>query len=175
MLYNLSVKLLLIDNYDSFTFNLYQQIERLGGSVEVYKHDEIILSKVQEFDAIVISPGPKTPKDAGISCEVIKKYYKTKPILGVCLGHQCIAEVFGSKTVRATKVMHGKTSNIIHTRTGIFSGMSNPFKAGRYHSLMVNKVPNQFKLIAWTENNIIMAIQHKIYPIFGVQFHPESF
>lgn len=169
------MKLLLIDNYDSFTFNLYQQIERLGGSVKVYKHDEIVLSQVQRFDAIVISPGPKNPKDARISCEVIRKYYKAKPILGVCLGHQCIAKVFGSKIVRTSKVMHGKTSSIFHTGTGIFSGVSNPFKAARYHSLIVNKVPQQFKLIAWTDNKIIMAVQHKIYPIFGVQFHPESF
>ncbi|OGJ48113.1 anthranilate/aminodeoxychorismate synthase component II [Candidatus Peregrinibacteria bacterium RIFOXYB12_FULL_41_12] len=169
------MRLLLIDNYDSFTYNLYQQICRLGASVDVRKHDEISLSAVRDYDAIVISPGPKKPSDSGISCEVIAKFYDKKPILGVCLGHQCIGEVFGSKTVHAPKVMHGKTSSIFHNGHGIFHGVTNPFKAARYHSLVIDRVPEEFELTAWTRDKITMGIAHKKYPVHGVQFHPESF
>ncbi len=167
------MKILLIDNYDSFTFNLYQQIERLGANVTVKKHDNV--GDVNPYDAIVISPGPKTPTEAGDSCQVIREFYDKKPILGVCLGHQCIGEVFGSKTVRAPQVMHGKTSDLQHDEKGIFAGVTHPFKVARYHSLVVDEVPKDFQLTAWTEDNIIMGMQHREYPVFGVQFHPESF
>jgi len=167
------MKILLIDNYDSFTFNLYQQIERLGGDVDVRKHDEEV--DASPYDAIVISPGPKTPRDAGISCDVIREFHGKKPLLGVCLGHQCMGEVFGARTVRAPKVMHGKTSEIAHEGRGIFAGAPNPFKVARYHSLVVNRVPEEFELTAWTDDDVIMAMQHCDAPTFGVQFHPESF
>lgn len=176
------MKILLIDNYDSFTFNLYQQIERLGGRVDVRKHDEAC--EPDKYDAIVISPGPKAPRDAGISCDIIREFYGKKPILGVCLGHQCIGEVFGAKTIHAPQVMHGKTSDIEHTGKGLFAGAPEPFRVARYHSLIVDRVPDEFELTAWTRcqsaseakhHNIIMAISHVSAPTFGVQFHPESF
>lgn len=169
------MRILLIDNYDSFTYNLYQQICRLGGDATVRKHDDISFGEVRNHDAIVISPGPKKPSDSGFSCEVISAFYKSKPILGVCLGHQCIGEVFGAKTVRAPKVMHGKTSSVFHNGNGIFKGIKNPFKAARYHSLVIDRVPEEFSLTAWTRDKTIMGIEHDQYPVFGVQFHPESF
>lgn len=176
------MKILLVDNYDSFTYNLYQQICRIGEiEVTVKKHDEISLAEAGKFDAIVISPGPKKPRDSGISCELISKFYDKKPILGVCLGHQCLGEVFGSKTVHAPKVMHGKTSQIFHdpaeskNQKNIFYGMPCPFKAARYHSLVLDRVPKNFKLTAWTSVKIIMGIEHEKFPVYGVQFHPESF
>ncbi|MFA6528474.1 MAG: aminodeoxychorismate/anthranilate synthase component II [Candidatus Gracilibacteria bacterium] len=179
------MRLILIDNYDSFTYNLYQQICRLGGlrsasqdfalDVDVRKHDEISINDVRDYDAIVISPGPKKPSDSGISREVIAKFYDKKPILGVCLGHQCIGEVFGAKTIRAQKVMHGKTSSISHNGRGVFKGIKSPFKAARYHSLIIDRVPDEFELTAWTGEKIIMGITHEKHPVYGVQFHPESF
>lgn len=167
--------ILLIDNYDSFTFNLYQQIERLGSHVSVKKHDEISITDVRPYDAIVISPGPKDPSSAGISCDCVREFYDKKPILGVCLGHQCIGEVFGAKTARAPQVMHGKTTDIIHNDAGIFRMAKNPLKVARYHSLVIDRVPEDFQLTAWTPDGVIMGIRHQRFPVFGVQFHPESF
>ncbi len=169
--------ILLIDNYDSFTYNLYQQIEGLGAKTKVEKHDEISLNQITELkpDKIVISPGPKRPEDAGICNKVIKEFHKTIPILGVCLGHECIGQIFGAKVIHAEKILHGKSSKIYHSENNLFSGLKNPFKAARYHSLILDKVPKNFTLTAWTKEQEIMAIQHNKYPLFGIQFHPESF
>lgn len=169
--------ILLIDNYDSFTYNLYQLVARLGYDVTVVKHDHITVDEVGQMSPshIIISPGPKTPRDSGISMDVIRAFYKTTPILGVCLGHQCIGEVFGSHTISATRVVHGKKDQIFHTQTGLFAGIPSPFFAARYHSLMVDSLPNDFSLIAWSNDKTIMAMQHNTYLTFGVQFHPESF
>ncbi|HAU39971.1 MAG: glutamine amidotransferase of anthranilate synthase, anthranilate synthase component II [Candidatus Peregrinibacteria bacterium GW2011_GWF2_43_17] len=179
------MKIILIDNYDSFTFNLYQQIMRLGGDVDVKKYDEISVRDIDTYDAIVISPGPKKPSDYPICLEVIAKFYEKKPVLGVCLGHQSICEVFGAKTVRADKVMHGKTSTVHHSGERIFRGIKNPFRAARYHSLVTDRVPDEFDLTAWSfapqnklilrGDKIIMGVAHEKYPVYGVQFHPESF
>lgn len=169
--------ILLIDNYDSFTYNLYQQIEGLGAKTKVYKHDKINIDEIRRLKPkkIVISPGPKRPEDAGISNKVIETFYKNIPILGVCLGHECIGQIFGAKIVHAEKILHGKTSKIYHTEDNLFSGIQNPFEAARYHSLILNKVPKDFNLTAWTKTEEIMAIHHSKYPLYGVQFHPESF
>ncbi|MDB5167594.1 MAG: trpG [Candidatus Saccharibacteria bacterium] len=169
--------ILLIDNYDSFTYNLYQQIASLGYDVHVVKHDEITIDEIRTVQPshIVVSPGPKTPRDSGISMDVIREFYMTMPILGVCLGHQCISEVFGVHTIAANEIVHGKSSNITHIAKGIFEGVPSPFLAARYHSLMIDKVPKDFSLTAWSDDKTIMGIQHNIYPLFGVQFHPESF
>lgn len=169
--------ILIIDNYDSFTYNLYQQIESLGAKTKIFKSDKITISQIKKMrpEKIIISPGPGRPKDSGISMKVIKNFYKKIPILGVCLGQECIGELFGSKVVHAKKIMHGKTSKIYHTKNSLFQDLKNPFNAARYHSLIINKVPKDFILTAWTLNNEIMAIQHKKYPLYGVQFHPESF
>ncbi|MFA6305273.1 MAG: aminodeoxychorismate/anthranilate synthase component II [Candidatus Gracilibacteria bacterium] len=169
--------ILLIDNYDSFTYNLYQLIESLGGETKVVKNDEITIDKIRKIkpSKIVISPGPGSPEDSGISKQVIKTFYKEIPILGVCLGHQCIGEIFGSKVVHAKKLMHGKTSNIHHDKKSIFKNVKNPFVGARYHSLIVNTVPEDFSLTAWTREKEIMGIEHKKYKLFGLQFHPESF
>ncbi len=169
--------ILLIDNYDSFTYNLYQQIAGLGEKVLVKEHDRITINEIGKLapEKIIISPGPKRPEDSGISNEVIKEFHKTIPILGVCLGHECIGQIFGSKIVHAKRILHGKTSEIFHQETGLFKGLSQPFKAARYHSLILDKVPTNFTLTAWTKENEIMAIQHDKYPLYGLQFHPESF
>lgn len=169
--------ILLIDNYDSFTYNLYQLISGLGFSVLVKKHDEITIEEIEALspDKIVISPGPKRPEDAGISLEVISHFHKTIPILGVCLGHQCIGQKFGVKVVHAKEVLHGKTSLINHNNSGLFNNVSNPMLVARYHSLVIEKVPEDFILSACTDKNEIMAIQHKVFPLYGIQFHPESF
>jgi anthranilate synthase component 2 len=169
--------ILLIDNYDSFTYNLYQQIASLGHKVTVVKHDKITISWVKKLAPthIIISPGPKTPRDSGICMEVIREYYKTTPILGVCLGHQCIGEVFGSLTIAAKHIVHGKSDIISHNSKGLFSGIPDKFPAARYHSLIVDRVPDNFTLSAWSNDGTIMAMQHNDYPLFGVQFHPESF
>ncbi|MCK9573018.1 MAG: aminodeoxychorismate/anthranilate synthase component II [Candidatus Omnitrophica bacterium] len=169
---------LVIDNYDSFTYNLVQYIEELGSRVIVYRNDKITLDKLKKIkiDRIVISPGPGTPKDSGISCDVIKEFYTKFPVLGVCLGHQCIGYVFGGKIKRAPCIMHGKTSLIYHTQKGIFKGVKNPFSATRYHSLIIDKktLPDNLAVTARTNDATIMGIQDKKYPLFGVQFHPES-
>lgn len=169
--------ILLIDNYDSFTYNLFQQISELEYDVVVVKHDNITIKEINKLKPthIIISPGPKTPASSGISMDVIREFYKTIPILGVCLGHQCIGEVFGVRTVRAKTIVHGKTDEIYHNKTGLFKDIPSPFVAARYHSLMIDAVPEDFTLTAWSEDKTIMAIQHKKYPVFGVQFHPESF
>lgn len=169
--------IVLIDNYDSFTYNLFQQIESLGYEVQVFKHDQVSIDDIMALRPthIVISPGPKTPADSGISVDVIREFYKDIPILGVCLGHQCLGEVFGVHTIPARQVMHGKTDAIFHDQVGIFKGLPLLFRAARYHSLMIDNVPEDFVRTAWSEDGTIMAIQHKQYPVFGVQFHPESF
>lgn len=169
--------ILLIDNYDSFTYNLYQLVAALSYDVMVVKHDQITTDDVRQLAPthIIISPGPKTPKDSGVSIDVIKEFYKTIPILGVCLGHQCIGEVFGSKTVAATQIVHGKKDTIFHTQAGLFAHVPSPFQAARYHSLMVDAIPKDFTLTAWSEDKTIMGMQHNEYPVYGVQFHPESF
>ena len=170
--------ILLIDNYDSFTWNLVQYLGELGATPEVVRNDEITVDEVarRKPAAVVISPGPGRPSDAGISSAVIEKLAGKVPILGVCLGHQCIGEVFGGKVVRADRLVHGKTSAIIHNGRGIFLDVDNPFQATRYHSLIVARegLPEKLQIMAWTPENEIMAVRHKDHETWGVQFHPES-
>ncbi len=170
--------LLVIDNYDSFTYNLVQYFGELGTKPIVFRNDEINISKIKKLNPkqIVISPGPCTPKEAGISNQVIKEFAGKKPILGVCLGHQCLGDVFGGKIVRAKQIMHGKVSDIHHDGDALFYGMDNPFQATRYHSLVIEpkSFPATLKKIAWTREGEIMAVKHRRFPIWGVQFHPES-
>jgi anthranilate synthase/aminodeoxychorismate synthase-like glutamine amidotransferase len=170
--------ILMIDNYDSFTYNLVQYIGQLGGEVVVHRNDKISLDEIQGMkpDAICLSPGPCTPKQAGICIEVIKQLYSTIPILGVCLGHQAIGYAFGAEVVRADRIMHGKTSQITNDGQTIFQGLPNPFVAGRYHSLIVKRdsLPDCLEISAETEQGEIMGIRHKEYPVEGIQFHPES-
>lgn len=172
------MKLLMIDNYDSFTYNLVQYFTILGHDVVVVKNDEIKPSDIKNMDieAIVISPGPCSPKEAGISVDVIKTYKEEYPILGVCLGHQSIGYAFGASIIKAKKLMHGKTSMISHDSQGLYENIPNPFKAVRYHSLVIdeNTLPNEFIIDARAEDGDIMGIRHKSLPIYGVQFHPES-
>jgi len=168
----------MIDNYDSFTYNLVQYFSELGEKVKVYRNDKITLEKIKELcpQKIVISPGPGRPEAAGISCECIKEFSGKIPILGVCLGHQAIGYVYGGKIINAKKLMHGKTSQIYHNKKTIFQGIPSPFEATRYHSLLIEKksAPNCLDVIAYTKSGEIMAIKHKQYPLWGVQFHPES-
>ena len=170
--------LLMIDNYDSFTYNLVQYFNQLGQEVEVHRNDLISLDDIEKKspEYIVISPGPCTPKEAGISVELIKKFKDKLPILGVCLGHQCLGAAFGANIIRADEIMHGKLSEIIHDGSGLFKDLENPFKAARYHSLIIeeNTLEKEFLIRGWTENKTIMAIQHEKLPLFGLQFHPES-
>lgn len=170
--------ILMIDNYDSFTYNLVQYLGELGEKLLVYRNDKITLSEIKSMrpSQIVISPGPGRPKDAGISEEVIKELGDKIPILGVCLGHQAIAEAYGGRIVKASRLMHGKTSVIYHNQKTIFKGIPNPFEATRYHSLIVERksLPSCLEVIAQTQEKEIMALKHKKYPVFGVQFHPES-
>lgn len=168
--------ILLIDNYDSFTYNLVQYIEELGEEVIVYRNDAISIEDIKRLDpsGIVISPGPSTPENAGISVEVIRNFYSEKPILGVCLGHQAIGYAFGGRVERANVPVHGKVSLIYHNGKDIYRDIPNPFYATRYHSLIVTDLPEIFEISSWTEDNIIMGIRLKDYPVFGVQFHPES-
>jgi anthranilate synthase, component II (EC 4.1.3.27) len=173
------MKVFMIDNYDSFTYNLVQYFQILGAEVMVKRNDQTTIEEIRELDpdAIVISPGPCSPKEAGISVKVVQELYKDYPILGVCLGHQSIGYAFGAKIVRAKRLMHGKTSLITHTGEGIFANIPNPFTAVRYHSLVIDEhtVPPFLKVTARSEEDQeIMAIQHTEYPVFGVQFHPES-
>ena len=171
--------LLVIDNYDSFTYNLVQYLGEMGQEVRVVRNDEIPVAEIADLapSHIVISPGPCTPNEAGISLEVIKTYAGKIPILGVCLGHQAIGQAFGGKVVRAARVMHGKTSQISHDGKGLFTGLPNPFEATRYHSLLIERasVPDALDVTAQTAENEIMAVRHKTLPVEGVQFHPESF
>lgn len=170
--------ILLIDNYDSFTWNLYQYFCELGAHVEVRRNDELTLAEIEMLapQKIVISPGPCTPDESGISLEVIAHYAGKLPILGVCLGHQAIAQAFGATIVRAAKVMHGKTSPITHSGSGVFSGLNNPLTVTRYHSLVIDPstLPECFEVTAWSESGEIMGIRHKAWDLEGVQFHPES-
>ncbi|MCG8312978.1 MAG: aminodeoxychorismate/anthranilate synthase component II [Pseudomonadales bacterium] len=175
--------LLMIDNYDSFTYNVVQYFGELGADVKVYRNDEISIAEIERLnpDHIVISPGPCTPNEAGVSMETIRTFAGKKPIMGICLGHQSIGQVFGGKVVRADQVMHGKTSPVYHTDKGVFCGLSNPFEATRYHSLVVDKdsLPECLEITAWTQTESgdvdkIMGLRHKELPIEGVQFHPES-
>jgi len=170
--------ILVIDNYDSFVYNLVQYLEELGKKTEVYRNDKISLRIIEEKkpEGIVISPGPGQPKNAGISEQVVEHFASQIPILGVCLGHQCIGEVFGAKIVRAKNLMHGKTSLIYHYGKDIYQGTENPFLATRYHSLIIKNgtLPDCLIRTAWTKKEEIMGIRHKEYPVFGMQFHPES-
>lgn len=170
--------ILMIDNYDSFTYNLVQYLGALGQEIKVFRNDKITINKIKKLKPakIVISPGPGRPEDAGISCGVIKEFAGRIPILGVCLGHQCIGYVYGGRIVGAKKLMHGKTSWVYHNRQGIFRGIPNPFEATRYHSLIVErkKLPHCLEITAWTKEKEIMGLKHKDYSLWGVQFHPES-
>ena len=168
----------MIDNYDSFTYNLVQYLGELGEELRVYRNDEITIRQIEKLKPkrIVISPGPGTPKEAGISMEVIRHFAGKIPILGVCLGHQSIGEVFGGKVVRAKRIMHGKTSDIYHDGKTIFKGLPSPFSATRYHSLLVERksLPKVLEISAWTKEGEIMGLRHKKFKVEGVQFHPES-
>ena len=170
--------LLVIDNYDSFTYNLVQYFGELGADPLVRRNDEITPDEIAALnpERIVISPGPCTPNEAGISCEVIRRFGPTIPLLGVCLGHQSIGQVYGGEVVRAGRLMHGKTSPILHHDTGVFAGLPNPFDATRYHSLLVRRetFPAALEITAETAEGEIMGLRHREFPIHGVQFHPES-
>ena len=172
------IKILMIDNYDSFTFNLFQYFGIIGANVIVKRNDEIKVSEISkmDIDKIVISPGPGTPDDAGISMEVIDKFSGKIPILGVCLGHQCIGQVFGGKIVNAKRIMHGKTSEIFHNGKGVFKEIPSPFTATRYHSLVIerNTLPDFLEITASSDDEEIMGVKHKNFPVYGIQFHPES-
>lgn len=169
--------LLIIDNYDSFTYNLVQYFQILGQEVLVYAHDAITIDQIKALkpDYLVLSPGPNSPQEAGISLEAINNLYQEIPILGICLGHQCLAQAFGGTIITAPEIVHGKTSLIEHKQRGLFSTIQNPFYATRYHSLAVDKqtLPPCLRIDAWT-NETIMAIAHRKYPLFGLQFHPEA-
>ena len=170
--------LLMIDNYDSFTYNLYQCLCELGAEVEVARNDKISLEEIQDMspEGIIISPGPSTPLEAGISNDVIRQFGPSTPTLGVCLGHQCIGHVYGAKVDQAGEIRHGKTSMVSHNGAGVLVGLPNPFQAIRYHSLVVfpETMPDTLEVTAQTENGLVMGLRHKDYPIEGVQFHPES-
>ncbi|MDX8390744.1 MAG: aminodeoxychorismate/anthranilate synthase component II [Mariprofundaceae bacterium] len=173
----MSTQTLVIDNYDSFTFNLVQYLGELGDTPQVFRNDAITLDEIEAMspDHILISPGPCTPHEAGVSMDVIRHFSGKVPILGVCLGHQSIAEVFGGQVIRAPRLMHGKTSPIHHDETGVFAGIQVPFTATRYHSLIVPEpLPDCLLRTAWTEEGELMGLSHVEHPTFGVQFHPES-
>jgi anthranilate synthase/aminodeoxychorismate synthase-like glutamine amidotransferase len=170
--------LLMLDNYDSFTYNLVQYLGELGEDLKVFRNDKISIAEIENMspDRIVISPGPCTPREAGISVETIRHFAGRIPILGVCLGHQSIGEAFGGEVIRAPYLMHGKTSMVHHDGKTIFDGLPNPFEATRYHSLIVKRdtLPSVLEVSAWTEDGIIMGLRHRQYNVEGVQFHPES-
>lgn len=171
--------LLMIDNYDSFTYNLVQYLSELGAEVQVFRNDALGLDDIKALapERIVISPGPGHPGEAGLSKMILEEFGPRLPTLGVCLGHQCLGEVFGGRVVRAPMVMHGKTSMIHHQGTGLFAGLPDPFQATRYHSLVVARegLPEELEVTAWTEDGLIMGLRHRIWPwLVGVQFHPES-
>jgi len=170
--------LLMIDNYDSFTYNIVQYFRELGAEVEVYRNDKITVDEIEKKAPrrLVVSPGPCSPLEAGISVEAIRRLAGKIPILGVCLGHQSIGQAFGGKIVRAASLLHGKTSPIHHDNQGLFAGLANPFDATRYHSLIVERetLPDCLRLTAWTAEGEIMGLEHRELPVWGVQFHPES-
>ena len=173
--------ILLIDNYDSFTYNLVHYVEELGHNVQVYRNDKISLKKIAKLNPkkIIISPGPCTPNEAGICLDLVKRFYDKMPILGVCLGHQSIGQAFGAKIIKASKIMHGKTSIVSNLGSKIFKGLPSSFEATRYHSLVIKNgtLPKNFRVISETidnKKNVIMGIEHENYPCYGVQFHPES-
>jgi anthranilate synthase/aminodeoxychorismate synthase-like glutamine amidotransferase len=172
------MSVLLIDNYDSFTYNLYQYLCELGATVDVVRNDVITVDQVKEMapEFIVISPGPGVPRDAGISVELVRALGSTTPILGVCLGHQAITEAYGGVVTRAPELMHGKASQVHHDRKGVFEGLPTPFSAIRYHSLCAapEAVPEVLEVTARSDSGVIMGLRHRQYPVFGVQFHPES-
>lgn len=169
---------LMIDNYDSFVYNLVQYVGELGERVVVYRNDALSLEKIEnmKISCIVISPGPGRPEDAGISCDVIREFRGRIPILGVCLGHQCIGHVYGGRIVKAGRLMHGKTSQVHHRAEGLYKGIPSPFVATRYHSLIIenNTLPDEIIVDAWTHEGEIMGIRHKEHSLYGVQFHPEA-
>ena len=170
--------ILLLDNYDSFTYNLYQYMCELGAEVEVLRNDRTTIEEIDLLapERIVVSPGPKTPSDAGISLDLVRHFGPHVPVLGVCLGHQCVGQAYGGTIVPAGEIMHGKTSLIYHDGHGVFAGLPSPFEAIRYHSLAVYRddLPEELEVTAWTDKDIIMGVRHKEYPVEGIQFHPES-
>ncbi len=170
--------ILMIDNYDSFTYNLYQYLGELGAEVQVARNDAICVDAVQATPpaGLIVSPGPGTPDEAGVSLAAIEALGAVRPVLGVCLGHQCIGQLFGGRIVRAPEPVHGKTSAIYHNGQGLFAGLPNPFQATRYHSLVIDRdtCPPDLEITAWTEDGLIMGVRHRRLPIEGVQFHPES-
>jgi anthranilate synthase component II len=173
-------RVLVVDNYDSFVYNLVQYLGELGAEPLVHRHDELSIAEIEalEPDAVLISPGPGRPEDAGLSNEVIRRFAGRRPVLGVCLGHQCLGQVYGADVVRAAEIMHGKTSFIHHTGVGVFAGVPSPFEATRYHSLVVDRgsVPAELEITAWTDDGTVMGLRHRDHavPVEGVQFHPES-
>ena len=175
--------ILMIDNFDSFTFNIVQYFQELQQDVEVYRNDEISLAEIEQLnpDHIVLSPGPGRPSEAGVMLDVIARFYDKKPMMGICLGHQAIAQFFGAEIVPSKQLMHGKTSPVFHRQKDLFQGLPSPYKATRYHSLVVNpeSLPDELAVTAWTQEasggfDEIMGLQHRALPIYGVQFHPES-
>lgn len=175
--------IIMVDNYDSFTYNVVQYLAELKAEVKVYRNDQITIAEIEQLapEKIVISPGPCTPNEAGVSVEAIKHFAGKIPILGICLGHQSIGQAFGGEIVRAKQVMHGKTSMIHHSNSGVFAGLTNPYEATRYHSLVINQdtLPDCLEITAWTQNedgsrDEIMGVRHKEWAVEGVQFHPES-
>jgi anthranilate synthase/aminodeoxychorismate synthase-like glutamine amidotransferase len=171
-------RILVVDNYDSFVYNLVQYLGELGADPLVFRHDELTIDEITalEPDGVLISPGPGRPEDAGLSNEVIRRFAGVRPVLGVCLGHQCIGQVYGGEVVRAPAIMHGKTSLVRHHGTGVFTGLPDPFEATRYHSLVVepDSVPAELEVTAWTDDGVVMGLRHRQHDVEGVQFHPES-
>ncbi|SFC32019.1 anthranilate synthase component II [Clostridium uliginosum] len=170
--------LLMLDNYDSFVFNLVRYFEELGEKVIIYRNDKIDLDAIKRLkvDGIIISPGPKSPKDAGVSLKVIDEFKDKLPILGICLGHQCIGYYFGGEIIKGKEPVHGKVTSVVHNNMGIFENVKNPLKVTRYHSLIINSqaIPNELEITCKTDDDVIMGIKHKQYPIYGVQFHSEA-
>ncbi len=169
--------IVVIDNYDSFTYNLVQYLGELGQEIQVFRNDQVTLDEIRALnpDHIVISPGPGDPNDGGISLDVLREFGPTTPIFGVCLGHQCIGQAYGGKVTRAPRLMHGKVSRVYHNSDGVFSGVPSPFNATRYHSLIVEEpIPDDLEVTAFTSQGEVMGVRHKQYPTVGVQFHPES-
>jgi anthranilate synthase/aminodeoxychorismate synthase-like glutamine amidotransferase len=171
---------LVIDNYDSFTYNLVQYLGEMRVDMRIYRNDQISIDQIRELnpDRILISPGPCSPRESGLSNDIIRTFASEVPTLGVCLGHQCIGHTFGGEVIRNYRIMHGKTSMIFHDGQGVFAGLSNPFEATRYHSLVIKRETfnnPDFVITAWTDENEIMGVRHRTWPLHGVQFHPESF